>query len=90
MGIDIQLLQAEKGGDLQSVIDSQKKRFASEELVIDTLALYKEWTKREWRLFIFYVQHLCCQEERSRWQTAERVIKDATCTRPAEHAGWEV
>lgn len=47
MGIDLLLLQDDKGGDLQSVLASQKKRFASEELVTETLSMYKEWTKSE-------------------------------------------
>lgn len=47
MGIDIQLLQAEKGGDINLVKASQKKRFASEALVDDTLSMYKDWVKSE-------------------------------------------
>lgn len=43
MGIDVQMLQAEKGGDIAAVLASQKKRFASEELVNEVLALYKKW-----------------------------------------------
>lgn len=45
MGIDLLLLQNDKGGDLESVQASQKKRFASEELVTEVLTEYKEWTK---------------------------------------------
>jgi len=45
MGIDIQLLQDNKGGDLASVIASQKKRCAPEALVEDVLNQYKEWVK---------------------------------------------
>lgn len=45
MGIDLQLLQNDKGGDFEGVCASQKKRFASEELVHEVLAMYKEWTK---------------------------------------------
>lgn len=45
MGIDLQLLQNDKGGNFEGVCASQKKRFASEELVHDVLAQYKEWTK---------------------------------------------
>ncbi|BGP16459.1 hypothetical protein JCM10213_003908 [Rhodosporidiobolus nylandii] len=45
MGIDLQLLQDDKGGDLKSVLASQKKRFASEELVTETVSEYKGWTK---------------------------------------------
>ncbi|ORY89252.1 hypothetical protein BCR35DRAFT_275684 [Leucosporidium creatinivorum] len=45
MGIDLLLLQNDKGGDLESVVASQKKRFASEELVTEVLTEYKEWTK---------------------------------------------
>ncbi|KAM0750130.1 seryl-tRNA synthetase [Meredithblackwellia eburnea MCA 4105] len=44
MGIDLLLLQESKGGDIASVIASQKKRFASEELVNEVLAMYKAWT----------------------------------------------
>lgn len=47
MGIDLLLLQNDKGGDLESVIASQKKRFASEELVTEVLDMYKGWTKSE-------------------------------------------
>lgn len=47
MGIDLQLLQNDKGGDFEGVCASQKKRFAPEELAHEVLALYKEWTKSE-------------------------------------------
>lgn len=47
MGIDLQLLQADKGGDLAAVKLSQERRGASVELVDETLRLYKEWTKSE-------------------------------------------
>lgn len=47
MGIDLQLLQNDKGGNFEAVCASQKKRFAPEELAHDVLALYKEWTKSE-------------------------------------------
>ncbi|CDR40791.1 RHTO0S05e07316g1_1 [Rhodotorula toruloides] len=47
MGIDLQLLQNDKGGDFEGVCASQKKRFASEELVHEVLAMYKEWTKTQ-------------------------------------------
>ncbi|GAA5896011.1 hypothetical protein JCM6882_005585 [Rhodosporidiobolus microsporus] len=47
MGIDIQLLQDDKGGDLKSVLESQKRRFASEELVNEVLAEYKQWVKTQ-------------------------------------------
>ncbi|SGY24133.1 BQ5605_C019g09014 [Microbotryum silenes-dioicae] len=50
MGIDLHLLQAEKGGDLEAVLASEKKRFAKVDYVNPTLALYKEWVKREWGL----------------------------------------
>ncbi|KAK4056687.1 Cytosolic seryl-tRNA synthetase [Microbotryomycetes sp. JL221] len=45
MGIDLLLLQNDKGGDIDSVIASQKKRFASTELVTQVFDEYKEWTK---------------------------------------------
>lgn len=45
MGIDLLLLQDDKGGDLKSVIESQKKRNAPDELVAEVLAEYKDWTK---------------------------------------------
>lgn len=45
MGIDLQLLQAEKGGDLQSVITSQQRRGDTSNLVNDVLQLYRDWTK---------------------------------------------
>ena len=47
MGIDLQLLQNDKGGDFEGVCASQKKRFAPDELAHEVLALYKEWTKSE-------------------------------------------
>ncbi|GAA5983953.1 hypothetical protein JCM10908_005989 [Rhodotorula pacifica] len=47
MGIDLQLLQNDKGGDFEGVCASQKKRFAPEELAHEVLALYKEWTKTQ-------------------------------------------
>lgn len=43
-------LQTEKGGDPEVVRASQKKRFASETLVDEVLALYKEWTQLEFKL----------------------------------------
>lgn len=45
MGIDITLLQASKGGDLEAVKLSQARRFASTDLVDDTLAKYTYWTQ---------------------------------------------
>ncbi|GAA5858141.1 hypothetical protein JCM1840_001057 [Sporobolomyces johnsonii] len=45
MGIDIQLLQDNKGGDIAGVIASQKKRFAPESIVNEVLEQYKEWVK---------------------------------------------
>lgn len=45
MGIDILLLQEEKGGDLKSVLASEKARFAPEGLVPEVLELYRAWTK---------------------------------------------
>lgn len=45
MGIDLLLLQNDKGGDIDSVIASQKKRFASTELVTEVLNDYKDWVK---------------------------------------------
>lgn len=47
MGIDLQLLQDNKGGDIAGVIASQKKRGAPEALVEDVLNQYKEWVKSE-------------------------------------------
>ncbi|CEQ39544.1 SPOSA6832_01093 [Sporobolomyces salmonicolor] len=47
MGIDIQLLQDNKGGDIAGVIASQKKRFAPETIVNEVLEQYKEWVKSE-------------------------------------------
>jgi len=45
MGIDLLLLQEDKGGDLKSVLASEKARFAPEGLVPEVLELYKAWTK---------------------------------------------
>jgi seryl-tRNA synthetase len=45
MGLDLLLLQDDKGGDLKSVIESQKRRFAPDTLVTEVLAEYKDWTK---------------------------------------------
>ena len=47
MGIDLQLLQDNKGGDIAGVIASQKKRNAPAELVEDVLSQYKEWVKSQ-------------------------------------------
>jgi len=47
MGIDLLLLQNDKGGDFEGVCASQKKRFAPEALAHDVLAMYKEWTKTQ-------------------------------------------
>jgi len=47
------LLQEDKGGDLKSVLASEKARFAPEGLVPEVLELYKAWTKGKqttWRL----------------------------------------
>ena len=41
--IDLQLLQVEKGGNPEVVRESQRKRFASVELVDEVLSLYKNW-----------------------------------------------
>ena len=38
--IDLQLLQVEKGGNPEVVRESQRKRFASVELVDEVLSLY--------------------------------------------------
>jgi seryl-tRNA synthetase len=51
MGIDLQLLQDNKGGDIAGVIASQKKRNAPAELVEDVLNQYKEWVKSQFRFF---------------------------------------
>jgi hypothetical protein len=45
MGIDLLLLQEDKGGDLKSVLASEKALFAPEGLVPEVLELYKAWTK---------------------------------------------
>ncbi|GAA6062961.1 hypothetical protein JCM10212_005720 [Sporobolomyces blumeae] len=50
MGIDLQLLQDNKGGDIAGVIASQKKRFAPEALVEDVLAQYQEWVKTAYQV----------------------------------------
>ena len=52
--IDIQLLQAEKGGDINLVIESEKKRFADPKLVPDVLEMYKAWVKSA-----SFVSYLC-------------------------------
>ena len=45
--IDLQLLQVEKGGNPEVVRESQRKRFASVELVDEVLSLYKNWVTLE-------------------------------------------
>jgi seryl-tRNA synthetase len=52
MGIDLQLLQDNKGGDIAGVIASQKKRCAPEALVEDVLSQYKEWVKSQFPLHL--------------------------------------
>ncbi|GAA6028192.1 hypothetical protein JCM8097_006906 [Rhodosporidiobolus ruineniae] len=47
MGIDLNLLQDDKGGDLKAVLESQKRRGAPDNLVPEVLAEYKEWTKTQ-------------------------------------------
>ena len=41
--LDLLLIRADKGGNPQEVIDSQKKRFKSTELVEKSLELDKQW-----------------------------------------------
>ena len=41
--IDLQLLQVEKGGNPEVVRESQRKRYASVELVDAVLSLVKTW-----------------------------------------------
>ena len=48
--IDLQLLQVEKGGNPEVVRESQRKRFASVELVDEVLSLYKNWVTLEFQL----------------------------------------
>ena len=48
--IDLQLLQVEKGGNPEVVRESQRKRFASIELVDEVLSLYKNWVTLEFQL----------------------------------------
>jgi len=48
--IDLQLLQVEKGGNPEVVRESQRKRFASVELVDEVLSLYKTWVTLEFQL----------------------------------------
>ena len=47
MGIDLQLLQNDKGGDLESVKLSESRRGGDPLLVDSVLAMYKEWTRSE-------------------------------------------
>ena len=48
--IALQLLQVEKGGKPEVVRESQRKRFASVELVDEVLSLYKHWVTLEFQL----------------------------------------
>ena len=48
--IDLQQLQVEKGGNPEVVRESQRKRFASVELVDEVLSLYKTWVTLEFQL----------------------------------------
>ena len=48
--IDLQQLQVEKGGNPEVVRESQRKRFASIELVDEVLSLYKNWVSLEFQL----------------------------------------
>ena len=48
--IDLQQLQVEKGGNPEVVRESQRKRFASVELVDEVLSLYKNWVTLEFQL----------------------------------------
>ena len=45
MGIDLLLLQDDKGGDLASVKLSEQRRGGDETLVDSVLAMYKEWVR---------------------------------------------
>ncbi|GAA99881.1 uncharacterized protein L969DRAFT_104109 [Mixia osmundae IAM 14324] len=45
MGIDVQSLNPDRGGDPEAVRQSQAKRFDSVELVEEVAALYKQWVK---------------------------------------------
>lgn len=55
MGIDLTLLQASKGGDLAAVRLSQERRFASTELVDNTLKLYTAWTRGTLSCSVFFL-----------------------------------
>ena len=45
MGLDILDFVAEKGGDPQKIKESQRRRFASEEVVDEVIALYEDHRK---------------------------------------------
>jgi seryl-tRNA synthetase len=51
MTLDVHMFIKDKGGDPESIKDSQKKRYLSVEVVDQVIALYEEWVRRA-RLFI--------------------------------------
>ena len=52
MGIDLVLLQDDKGGDLASVRLSEQRRGGDGTLVDSVLAMYKEWTRGQSTTFL--------------------------------------
>jgi len=52
--LDILDFIIEKGGNPQKIKDSQKRRYAPEEVVDEVIALYEDHRKSELRLFNSY------------------------------------
>lgn len=57
MGLDIDLLRAEKGGDPESVRQSQKNRFKDVTLVDQVVEHDTAWRKREKNLYLTHTQY---------------------------------
>lgn len=51
--LDINLLLEERGGNVEMVKESQKRRGGSVEIVDEIIAEYKEWTTRTYYYFLF-------------------------------------
>lgn len=49
--LDINLFRKEKGNDPEIIRESQRRRFASIEVVDEIIKLDEEWRKRKYRLF---------------------------------------
>ena len=60
--LDIADLVADRGGDPKKVKESQRRRFASEEIVDEVLALYEDARRsKDYTSYIHFSQPSCCE-----------------------------